>query len=611
MILGRLLRCLRPYWWGSLLSIVLVLVLSVFRLGPAWFVKLIVDNALPTGDLALAAKYVGGLVLVALLTSVLTSGELYLQQWVGQRVVFDLRGQLYDHLQSQSMSFYDANQTGQLMSRVTNDVSQVQAFLTQGLTRLVNTVVTIVINLAVMVLLDPMLTLVAMSVTPLVVYFQIRMGAVMELYRVLARQTAQLNVVLQENVTGIKLVKAYDREPFEAARFNEVNRAVREGRMRTTLNRTIAGTGQELATSLSAIIIIVFGAWRVMDGALTIGSLTAFYAYVLAMWAPIRWMTFVNQMGQQAMAAGERVFEILDTPLDVAEKPDAVALPRLEGRIELQRVSFAYGHGVPLLREISATVEPGQTLALVGPSGSGKTTLINLIPRFYDVTQGAVRVDGHDVRDVALASLRAQVGMVMQETFLFNATVRENICYGRPEASDDEVHAAARAAAAHDFIAEFPEGYETLIGERGVRLSGGQRQRLAIARAILVDPRVLILDEATSSVDTRTDFLIQQALDGLMRGRTTVVIAHRLSTVQRAHQILVLERGRVTARGAHAELLRTSPLYRHLYEIQFELQREGTASAQPDSVPSGGAAAPALGVAGQRAGRLADPEGER
>jgi ABC-type multidrug transport system fused ATPase/permease subunit len=338
---------------------------------------------------------------------------------------------------------------------------------------------------------------------------------------------------------------------------------------------------------LAAVIIIVFGGYRVIQGEMTIGTLTAFYSYVLTMFSPVRWLTFVNQMGQQAMAAGERVFEILDTPLDVTEKPDAVALPRLEGRLELEDVSFAYGKGAPLLKEITATVEPGQTLALVGPSGSGKTTLINLIPRFYDVTRGAVRVDGHDVRDVTLSSLRAQVGMVMQETFLFNLSIRDNICYGRAGATQAEIEAAARAAAAHDFITEFPQGYDTLIGERGVRLSGGQRQRIAIARAILVDPRVLILDEATSSVDNRTDYLIRQALDGLMRGRTTVVIAHRLSTVQRAHQILVLEGGRVTARGTHQELLRTSPLYRHLYEIQFELQQDGQSSDSPSGQAGG------------------------
>ncbi len=564
--------------------------LSIFRLGPAWFTKLIIDQAIPAQDLRLAAFIIAALLGVAALTNALNGAELYLQQWVGQHVVYDLRAQLYAHLQQQSMSFYDANQTGQLMSRVTNDVNQVQSFLTQGLTRLANTVVTLAVNLAIMLYLDPLLTLVAMSVTPVVVYFQMRMATVMDLYRVVARKSAELNVVLQENVTGIKLVKAFDREPYEAARFNHVNRAIREGRMKATMNRTLAGVGQEYATYVSAIIIIVFGAWRVMEGALTIGSVTAFYSYVLSMWAPVRWMTFMNQMAQQAVAAGERVFEILDTPLGVTEKPGAVVLGRLEGRIELDDVSFAYGKNPPLLQHVSAMVEPGHTLALVGPSGSGKTTLINLIPRFYDVSGGAVRIDGHDVRDVTLQSLRSQMGLVMQETFLFNLTIRENISYGREGAPMEEVVAAARAANAHGFISELEQGYETLVGERGVRLSGGQRQRIAIARAILVDPRILILDEATSSVDNQTDYLIRQALDGLMNGRTTIVIAHRLSTVQRAHQILVMEQGAITARGTHQELLRSSPLYQHLHEIQFRLHREG----DEGSLTNGAALLPTL-----------------
>ena len=577
--LWRLLGFIRPYWWGSVASVTLTLFLTGFRLGPAWFVKLIIDNALKQGDLQLVAFYIAGMLGVALGTNLLSAGQLYLDQWIGQRVVFDLRAKLYDHLQSQSMSFYDANQTGQLMSRVTNDVQQVQSYLTQGLSRLVNTFVTLGVNLAIMLYLDPILTLVAMTVTPIVVYFQQRMAHVMELYRVLQRQQAQLNVVLQENVTGIKLVKAFDREDFEADRFNKVNWDIRQGRMKTSMNRNIAGAGQEFATYLSAIIIIVFGAWRVMEGAITIGSLAAFYSYVLAMWSPVRMMTFINQMAQQAMAAGERIFEILDSPFEVSEKPDALALSRLEGRVEFQSVSFAYGKNPPLLHGITFVAEPGQTLALVGPSGSGKTTLINLIPRFYDTTTGVVRVDGHDVRDVTLESLRGQIGMVMQETFLFNLTIRENISYGRPEASQEEIEAAARAANAHGFITELEYGYDTMTGERGVRLSGGQRQRIAIARAILVDPRILILDEATSSVDNTTDYLIRQALDELMRGRTTIVIAHRLSTVQRAHQILVMERGRITAHGTHGELLHSSPLYQHLHEIQFQLQAEGAVDA--------------------------------
>jgi subfamily B ATP-binding cassette protein MsbA len=587
-VLGRLLSFVKPYWWVSASSVVLILVLTFFRLGPAWFTKLIIDQALTPsqggvpnprfGDFALVLWYVGGMVGVSGLTNALNALELYLEQWVGQRVIFDLRGALYNHLQSQSMSFYDANQTGQLMSRVTNDVNQVQFFLTQGLSRLLNTFVTIGVFLAMMIYLDPLLTAVAMVVTPLVFFLQNRMSHIMGIYRSMYQRMADLNVVIQENVTGIKLIKAFNREPFEAQRFNEINWDIREGRMKASMNMALVSPGQEFATYLSAIIIIVFGAYRVIDGNLSIGSLAAFYSYVLTMWAPVRWLAMVNQMSQQAVAAGERIFQILDTPLDVTEKSNAVKLPRLEGKLEFENVSFAYGHNPPLLRKITATVEAGQTLALVGPSGSGKTTLINLIPRFYDVTLGAVKIDGHDVRDVQLESLRSQIGMVMQETFLFNMTIRENISYGRDDVTQEQIEAAAKAANAHEFIMETEHGYDTLVGERGTNLSGGQRQRLAIARAILVDPRILILDEATSSVDNRTDYMIRQALDTLMQGRTTIVIAHRLSTVQRAHQIAVMEKGTITARGTHEELLHTSPLYQHLYEIQFQLQAEGAAA---------------------------------
>jgi subfamily B ATP-binding cassette protein MsbA len=597
-VLWRLIRFVRPYWWGSLVSVVLIFVLTGFRLGPAWFTKLIIDEAIPARDVMLALVYIAALLGVSGLTNALTALELYLEQWVGQKVIYDVRAALYDHLQSQSMSFYDANQTGQLMSRVTNDVNQVQFFLTQGLARLVNTFVTIGVFLVMMFLLDPLLTLVSLTVTPMIFYFQQRMATVMPLYRKVQQRAADLNVVIQENVTGIKLVKAFNREPFESDRFNEVNWDIREGRMKASMMMAIASPGQDFATYLAAVIIIVVGGWRVIDGAITVGTLAAFYSYVLTMFSPVRWLTFINQMAQQAMASGERIFEILDTPLDVTEKPNAVVLPRLEGRLEFDQVSFAYGKNPPLLRDVSVTVEPGQTLALVGPSGSGKTTLINLIPRFYDVSSGAVRVDGHDVRDVALESLRSQTGMVMQETFLFNMTIRENISYGRSDATQGQIEAAARAANAHEFISELEKGYDSLVGERGVRLSGGQRQRLAIARAILVDPRILILDEATSSVDNRTDYLIRQALDELMHGRTTIVIAHRLSTVQRAHQILVMENGRITARGTHAELLHSSPLYQHLYEIQFQLQREGVVDPSAvEAVPTASAAG-ANGTAG-------------
>jgi ABC-type multidrug transport system fused ATPase/permease subunit len=544
------------------------------RLAPAWFTKDVIDKAIPAHDPGLVALYVGLFIGSAFAYNAFTAGETYLQQLVGQRVIFDLRNVLYQHLQSQSMSFYDANQTGQLMSRVTNDVSQVQFFLTQGISRLVNTVATVAIYLGVLLLLDAQLTAVTLIVAPGIWMLQDRLKEVMPLMRRVQRRMADLNVVIQEYVAGVKMIQAFGREPFEAQRFDDVNLDIRTSRMKQQQVMAIVMPGQEFLSNVSLVLVLAVGAWRVMNGSMSLGTLVAFQTYVLTMWMPVRWIGMINQMAQQAMAAGERVFEILDTPLEVAEKPDAVALPALEGEISFQQVSFAYGKERPLLSNIDFQAAPGQTVAIVGPSGSGKTTIINLVPRFYDVTSGRVLVDGVDVRDVTLASLRSQIGMVLQETFLFNMTIRDNIRYGRSDATDAEVEAAARAAHAHDFIVGLPEGYDTLCGERGVRLSGGQRQRIAIARAILVDPRILILDEATSSVDTRTDFLIQQALDRLMRGRTTIVIAHRISTIQRADEILVVNAGRIVDRGAHQDLLRRSGVYQHLYEIQFQAQAE-------------------------------------
>jgi len=579
--LTRLLRFVRPYWWGTLVTMVLIFAITILKLGPAWMTKLIIDDAIPKESLTLVGVYLIGMIAVSGGLNLLGAVQLYLEQWVGQRVIFDVRGALYDHLQSQSMSFYDANQTGQLMSRVTNDVSQVQFFLTQGLSRLVTTFITIAANLAVMFWLDWHLTLISLVVVPLILWFQKYSVKVWPLFRKRQELQASLNVVIQENVAGIKLVKAYGREQFEADRFNAVNEEMRSVALQSWRVFGVTGPGQEFATYLSAIIIITVGGLRVMEGHLTIGDLSAFYAYVLTMFAPVRFLVFINQMALNALASGERIFEILDTPLDVMDRPGAVRLEHVSGSVTMENVSFAYGKGAPLLRDISIDVPPGKTLALVGPSGSGKTTLVNLIPRFYDPTTGTVQIDGHDVRDIQVEALRAQMGMVMQETFLFNASIRENIAYGRADASIEEIEAAARAANAHPFISEMPNGYDTEIGERGTRLSGGQRQRLAIARAILVDPRILILDEATSSVDNQTDYLIRQALDSLMEGRTTIVIAHRLSTVQRAHQIAVMEAGRITARGTHAELLRSSPLYAHLADIQFQLATEASASAGP------------------------------
>jgi ABC-type multidrug transport system fused ATPase/permease subunit len=590
-ILARLLGYTRTHWPIFTSILVVMTTEASLRLAPAWLTKTIVDDVALTGTFGQLGWLVLALFLVTGVARALSSLQNYLTEWMGQNVVHDLRNDLYRHLQGQSMSFFDSHQTGQLMSRVTSDVSQVQFFVANGTIRILDAAVGITMYVVVLLLLDVQLALVALTAAPVIFYVQMRMRSITRIYRELQRMMATLTGILQENVTAIKLVKAYARERYETDRFLTQYWQIRSKRLDTTRLMGAWSQAQELSTALAAVLVLYFGAQRVMDGSLTVGGLIAFQTYVGLLWGPIRMFGFINQSVQQAMAAGERVFEIIDWPLDVAEKPDAIALPRLRGALTFEGVSFAYGQGRPLLSDVTLDVPPGTSLAIVGPSGSGKTTLVNLIPRFYDVTAGRVTVDGIDVRDVTLQSLRSQVGMVLQETFLFNMTIKENIRYGRESATDEEVAAAAEAANAHGFIMELPDGYETLTGEKGVRLSGGQRQRLAIARALLVDPRILILDEATSSVDTRTDYLIQRALERLMRGRTTVIVAHRLSTILRADQIVYLDGGTVLARGRHAELLETCAPYRWLYETQFQIQErageDGETPSPPAPLPGG------------------------
>lgn len=568
--LARLCAYLVPHSLPFAATILLLGLITALRMAPAHLTQRVIDEAIPSADwrlLGLLALAVFG---SAMLLNGLMSAQTYLGQLLGQRVVFDLRAELYRHLQSQSMSFFDENQTGQLMSRVTNDVGMVQFFFSGALVQAIAFLLMVGLNVWAMVEIDGTLTVLTLSVAPLIVLIQLQASTVMPMWRKIQQRMAGLSVILQENIAAIKLVKAFTREQHEAARFDEVLRDVRAMRLETSRNMQLFMQAMMLATSLSQVLALCFGALRVIDGGMTIGQLFAFQSYAMLLWLPTQQLGFINMMSQQAIAGGERIFEIVDTPLDVAERPGALALKPMRGEVAFEAVSFAYGNGSPLLRDIDFRVAAGRTLAIVGASGSGKSTVVNLIPRFYDPTAGRVTVDGYDVRDLTLESLRSQMGIVLQETFLFNMTVRENIKYGRADATDEEMIAAARAANAHEFIAEMPQGYDTTIGEKGVRLSGGQRQRIAIARAIVVDPRILILDEATSAVDTRTDYLIQQALDRLMEGRTTLVIAHRLSTAQRAHEILVLADGRVVARGTHAELLDRSPQYRTVYEAQLK-----------------------------------------
>jgi ATP-binding cassette subfamily B protein len=457
------------------------------------------------------------------------------------------------------------------MIRATDDVEKVRLFIGQGLVMAVQSFLLLTATLVVMWFSNQRLTLVLLPILPIAfaVFFWFG-GKAQPLFMAVQIRISALNTVLQENVAGLKVVRAFGREPYEQARFNRSADALLEQQLKVGRTFSFLFPIVFLIANLGQAAVLYFGGRQIIDGTLSVGEWQKFSLYLAYLFLPMGQLGFIINLMSQASASAQRIFEILDTQNEIANKPDAVELTAVEGRVQFERVTFRYFKGgEAVLSDVSFEAEPGQTVALLGATGSGKSTIINLLPRFYDASSGSVRVDGHDVRDVRFESLRAQIGIVLQETTLFSGTIRENIAYGRPDASLEQVVAAARAAAAHDFITDFPLGYETPVGERGSTLSGGQKQRIAIARALLTDPRILILDDSTSSVDVATEFQIQQALERLMMGRTSFVIAQRISTVRNADQILVLDKGRVAARGTHEELLESSEIYADIYSSQL------------------------------------------
>ena len=572
--LWRLILYLRSQKWllaGLLLTLTLG---SLLRTLPPTLSKIAIDEGVLANNLGVLFVTVGLFVGAVLLANVMMAGRLYAARYSAQKVIHDIRNDLYTHLSAKSMSFFDRHQTGDLMSRVTNDVNMIQFFFTMAGTVILSSIGLTAMNLVFMLALDWVLALAILGLVPFFIAMQSVAKRVVPLFRRSNEQMGIVNVEIREAISGIKVIQAFGREQYQEERFDRENWKLRDLRTRVLRTFGLYSQGIELIAGGATALILGLGAWRVVNGDLTLGGLVAFQGYLLLMLQPTRFLGFAVQITQQAVTSGERVFQIIDTPLDVQEKPDARPLPQVRGEIQFDRVTFQYGDRDPILRNVSVRIPAGGSLAIVGRSGSGKSTLANLLPRFYDPTEGALRVDGHDLRDIRLQDLRSRIGMVMQETFLFNMTVAENLRFGRKDASRDELEAAARMAAAHGFIEELPQGYDTLIGDRGVRLSGGQRQRIAIARALLVRPAILVLDEATSSVDTRTDRAIQRALERLMQERTTIVIAHRLSTIRRVDQIIVVEGGRIVAHGTHEELLANSDDYRAIYELQFRLQEE-------------------------------------
>jgi len=488
-----------------------------------------------------------------------------------QNVAFDLRNDLYAKIQRLSFSYHDRNQTGQLMIRATDDVEKLRLFLGQGFLQLVGAVVLLSGTLLIMFSVNAQLAVYTLWILPVaMVLFMIFSTISRPLFTKVQQRLSTLNTVLQENLAGIKVVKAFTREPTEQEKF--AGAADKLLNIQLTIARLFSFLFPLifLIANLGQATTLYLGGKQIVQGTLTLGEWQEFSLYLIYLFLPIAQFGFIITQFGQAMASATRIFEILDAKSDVTDRPDARVLPPVTGRVKFDHVTFRYfGGGDPVLRDVSFEAAPGQAIALLGATGSGKTTIINLLPRFYDPTAGKITIDDYDLRAVTLESLRSQIGIVLQETTLFSGTIRENIAFGRPDASLEEVIAAAQAAAAHDFIMEFPQGYDTPVAERGITLSGGQKQRLAIARALLLDPRLLILDDSTSSVDLATEAQIQEALDRLMKGRTSFVIAQRISTVMNADQILVLDKGQIVARGQHEELLEESEIYAEIYSSQL------------------------------------------
>ncbi|NOZ71733.1 MAG: ABC transporter ATP-binding protein [Chloroflexi bacterium] len=511
------------------------------------------------------------IVLFAIARGMFSFAQTYMSEKMSQNIAFDFRNDLFAKIQTLSFSYHDRNQTGQLMVRATDDVEKVRTFLGQGLLLALQALLMLVGTLVILALTNWSLTLIILPVLPLaLILFMIFGSLAQPLFTEVQRRLSTLNTILQENLAGIKVIKAFNREKSEFARFDRAAESLMEQQIHVAKVFSFLFPMIFLIANLGQAAVLYFGGKQLINNTLTFGEWQKFSLYLVYIFFPIGQLGFIISQMSQASASAKRVFAILDAKNDVVNKPDAIPLPPIQGYVTFDDVTFRYYEsGEPVLSHISFEVEPGQTVALLGATGSGKTTIINLIPRFYDVSEGRVLIDGYDVRDVTLESLRSQIGIVLQETTLFTGTIRDNIAFGRPDASDEEVIAAAKAAAAHDFIMSFPQGYDTPVGERGTTLSGGQKQRVAIARALLMDPRILILDDSTSSVDVATEYQIQKALDKLMEGRTSFVIAQRISTVLNADQILVLEKGRIVARGRHTELMENSPEYAEIYASQL------------------------------------------
>lgn len=569
--LKRLLRYLLPYWPLVLVVFVAMLANSMLELSPSVISREILDKGLANKDLALIIKLSLGFILVAAVRFITNYVQWYVSELLGQKVIYNVRQTIHDHLQSLPPSYFSGMGTGQVMSRLTSDIDAIQQFVGWGALLLVQMIVQLTVISSYLAYLNLELMLVSCFLFPLLFRnVMVYDKTVRPAWKRVREKMGKLTEVLQENISGIRVVKAFAREPYEIDKFAKKNQEHYDANMERAEVEAKAQPVLDFLSSLSVVILVGYGGYMVQADRLTVGTLFAFYISVWSLIWPIRMLGWIVNHAEQALAAAPRLFELLDTEPAIKNPPEPIVLDKVTGRIAFENVSFSFpGDSREALKDVNLEIAPGERVAVVGSTGSGKSTLVNLLPRFLDPVEGRVTLDGYDLRDLDLTSLRRQMGIVLQDNFLFSATVRENIALGKPDATLEEIQEAARLAQADGFIRELPRGYDTPVGERGIGLSGGQRQRIALARALLVNPRVLVLDEATSSVDTETEYLIQEGLEEAMKGRTCIIIAKRLSTIRGADRIVIMDQGRVVEIGTHEELLSKPGFYRNLFESQF------------------------------------------
>ena len=578
----RLLTYLRPYWRWLVLAGSFMVGVGVLTASLAYLVKPVLDDVFVSKHQSMLYFLTLVLALVFILKGLCDYGQYYLMSYVGQSVIRDLRETMYLKLEEMSVGFFIRHSTGELLSRMNNDVALVQGAMTTAVTGLLKDSVMVVALVFVVFYRDYKLALIAMIVFPLATYPLIHLGRRLRRYsRRMLVSMEDITSRLNETITGIRIVKAFAMEEYERGRFRFENQKLFNSFMRRFKVRALSNPVMDTLGGLGVCAILLYGGYQVVTGQSTQGTFFSFMTALFMLYEPIKRLSEVNMTIQEGVAAGERIFALLDTPVDVVDRPGARSLEEVRGEVLYDRVSFGY-NSESILSEVTLRVDPGEAIAIVGESGVGKSTLLDLLPRFYDVSAGTISIDGIDIRDLTQKSLRKAVGIVTQQTILFDDTVRNNIAYGRPELPLEQVVRSARAAHAHDFITAMAEGYDTIIGEDGIKLSGGERQRIAIARALLKDPPILVLDEATSNLDSDSEKAVQRALEELMRGRTTLIVAHRLSTIKNVDRIYVLKGGRVVEEGSHDGLLATGGEFARLYKLQFSLDDtapESTASA--------------------------------